>query len=226
MESIDKVMVGQFVYKNKDYNFNFFTDISLSKKIAFVKSVVESVIDEDHYYVIAKDVLFGFQIINYFSDALDAIKGTDGDVEATFSIAQIEDIVINTKIVEIIEGKTREGLIDELRDAVNKDIEYRTGIHANPLSEAVASLLSALESKFKDIDLGALMGFAEVFKGMTGKDLTAEKMFDAYANSEAFKQVREEADDRNAQKTARVIEFADELKKKKEAGQEELVDNE
>ena len=207
MSNVENVKTGMFTYKDRDYNFNFYTDIDTIKKMNFVSSVVNTVVTEDHYQSVLRNVVFDFRIIETFSYVLDDIADTLGKEDKEFSLYEIVDIVENTKIVEIIKANAAEGLIDELNKAVDKDIEYKTGIHRNPLAEGVANILSALESKIKDIDLDALMGFAEAFKGISSEDLTPDKMFDAYANSNAFKQLRDEADKRNAQSVNKVIEI-------------------
>ena len=78
-------------------------------------------------------------------------------------------------------------MIDELNKAVDYNIEYRTGIHKNPITESLSRLMDTIDRKLGDIDTDAIMEFAQVFSGMTG-ELTPEKMLDAYTSSDIFKQ--------------------------------------
>ncbi len=182
--------------------------------MSFVNGVTNTIVTEKHYQPLLRGLIFGFQLIDIFSDALSNFKDESGD-EKKFSFVEIEDIITNTEIVDIILSNAKEGLIDELNEAIDKDIEYKTGIHINPFGEAVAKLLGTLEQRIKDVDLKALMGFAEIFKNIPAEEVTYEKMFDAYAKSEAFKKIQENADERSAQRTARVIELVGEAKKSK-----------
>ena len=88
-------------------------------------------------------------------------------------------------------------------------IEYKTGIHRNPLGEAVASLLGTLEERVKDINLSELMGFAKVFKDIPIEDMTPEKLWDAYAKSDAFKKVRAEINEKSQKENNNVIKITE-----------------
>lgn len=210
MSNIQNVKNGVYTYKDESYNFNFYTDIDVSKKISFVSAVTDIVVTENHYQSVVRDLIFDFQIIAKFSNALDELFDVFGkldDGDKTFSLSEIDDIINNTEIVEIIKANAVEGLIDELNEAVDRDIEYKTGIHRNPLAEGVASLLGTLESKIKDINLDSLMGFAEVFNNISG-DLTPEGIIDAYGKSDVFKQIREEADERSLKRIEKIVDIA------------------
>lgn len=214
MNEINNAKTGAFEYRGETHSFNYYTDISIVKKTSFVTGVTNTLVSEDHYQSVLRGLIFGFQLINVFSDALSYIS----DEEKTFSLTEIEEIVMETKIVDIIMANARVGLIDELNDAVDKDIEYKTGIHRNPLGEAVASLLGALESRVKDVDLKALTGFAEAFKDIPVEEMTSERLWDAYSKSEAFKTVRAEISEKSESQDSKVIKIADEVKKPKKRG--------
>lgn len=197
MNNIDNVRTGVFEYQGKNYNFNFFTDIDISKKVSFVNGVTNTIVTEEHYQPLLRGMIFGFQLINVFSDALSNFQDESGE-DKKFSYVEIEDIVNNTKIVDIIIENAKEGLIDELNEAISKDIEYKTGIHTNPIGEAVASLVKTLEDRVKEIDVESLMSFAKVFKDLPTENMTPEGIVDAYGKSDVFKQLKAEADEKNA----------------------------
>lgn len=192
MDSI--VKTGSYTYKEKEYNFNFYTDINVLTKSAFVTGVTDVLVTEKHYNVVIRNVVLEYQILNVFTDifaeeeirnALYVDEGSD------FDLNKLEDFMRDTQVANIVMANVREGLIDELIEAVDKDIEYKTGIHRNPVGEAVAGLLGTLEQRIKDIDIDGLMGFAEAFKGISGDDMTPEKLWDSYSKSEAFKKLME-----------------------------------
>ena len=83
------------------------------------------------------------------------------------------------------------GVIAELYNAVEKSIEYRTGIHPNPLNDALASLFSTLEKKIDGLDTSSMMAMAQKFAGMTEK-LTPDSVVKAYVDSDVHKKNLEE----------------------------------
>ena len=90
----------------------------------------------------------------------------------------VEDFLLSTNIVEIVKANAFPTLFDELNAAVDKSIAYLTGIHPSPLSDALSSLLFALEKKISEVDLESMMGMAQKFAGM-GEDFTMENLVNA-----------------------------------------------
>ena len=78
------------------------------------------------------------------------------------------------------------GLLDELNRAVDLDIQYLTGIHPNPINEAITSLISTIEKKIGEVDLDSMMSMAQKFAGMT-EDFTLDNIVNAYMNSDIHK---------------------------------------
>ena len=103
----------------------------------------------------------------------------------------VEDFLLSTNIVEIVKANVFSALFDELNTAIDKSIQYRTGIHPSPLFESIASLISTLEKKVNEFDMGNMMEMAEKFAGMTG-ELTPESIVNAYINSDMHKENLEE----------------------------------
>ena len=171
---------GVYFYGDESYDFNFLTSLSASKKISFINSIVDTVVD-NNYYTVVRDMLFDFAIIRTFTD-IDTtfVKNSDSMIDT------IEEFLDETNIVDIVKANMKIGLLEELNESVDKAIEFRTGIHPNPLNEALASLLSTLEKKVNEIDLGSAMGMAQKFMGMT-EDLTPESLINAYMNSDTHK---------------------------------------
>ena len=55
-------------------------------------------------------------------------------------------------------------LLEELNYAVDKSIQYLTGIHPNPLNDAIASLFSTLENKINEVDLDEMMNILNPYQ--------------------------------------------------------------
>lgn len=168
------VMTGTYFKGEESFNFNFCTDISYAMKLEYVNSVVDTLVDEYNYNSIIKDLISDFFIISIFTD-IDMVDISNSE---TF-LDDVEELLEETNIIDIVKENMKDGLIDELDKAVNLSIAYRTGIHVNPLSEAVASLVSTIEKKIGDIDLNSAMDMVQKFAGITG-ELTPESLINAY----------------------------------------------
>lgn len=165
-----------------DIEFNYCYDIPMSQKIAFVDSVVNPVVGDDYYYPMIKDIMFDFRMIQFFTDIdTDVVDGDD-------VIDQIVEFLESTNAADVVKVSVNFGVIQELYEAVDKAIEYKTGIHPSPIADGISSILNTLEQKFAGIDMDAMTGMAKVFSKLQG-DITPDKMLEAYANSDVFKKM-------------------------------------
>ena len=175
------VRTGVYTYNGVEETFTFYTTLRAVDKINFI-NLVTNVLVGDNYYSIIRDLIFDFEIIDIMTDVdVSNIRNANDAVSA------IEDFLENTNIVEIVKANIEDGLIEELNKSVDDNIEYRTGIHKNPIAESLSHLLNTLENKVSDIDTDSMMNMAEIFSGVSG-ELTADKFIEAYANSDMFKQ--------------------------------------
>ena len=139
------------------------------------------VVDEDNYNSVIRDLVFDFYIINTFTDIdTSELKNSDNFLD------DVEDFLLETNIVEIVKANAFPTLFDELNDAVNKSIEYKTGIHPNPLNDALSSLVSTLERKLDSFDMSGAIEMASKFSGMT-EDFTPENIVKAYLQTDMHK---------------------------------------
>lgn len=166
-------------------NFNFSTNLRAVEKVRFVNNVTNMIVS-DNYNMVIKDMIFDLYIIDTFTDIdLTFIN------ESKDTISEIEDFLANTNIIDIVVANMEDGLLDELRYATNKNINYQTGIHDNPISDALASLLNTIQSKIKDVDIDEISKFIQTMNGISG-DFTPENIMKAYTNTDAFKNNQEE----------------------------------
>ncbi len=171
------IMTGTYVHNDEILNFEFATSLTASEKVTFVSSTVDTIVG-DNYNSLIRDIMFDHMIIQLFTNV-----GNFYFKDAIEKIDAIEQFLEETNIVDIVVANMEIGLLEQLNKAVDKAIEYRTGIHPSPLNEALASLLSTLEKKVNEIDLGSAMEMAQKFAGMTG-ELTPESLVNAYINSD------------------------------------------
>lgn len=173
---------GVYVQGEENYTFKFYTDLTVSKKMKLINSVVNLVIDDTNYNSVIRDLVFDFYVIDIMTD----IDTTDLKTSDNF-LDDVEDFLLETNIVEIVKANAFPTLFDELNKAVDDSIEYLTGIHKNPLNDAISSLISTFEKKIDEVDLKDMMGMVQKFAGMTG-ELTPESIMNAYMNSDIHKQ--------------------------------------
>lgn len=178
---------GVLIYNDESYDFNFATSLSAHEKQAFVKTVVNSIISDNGYDVVLRDLIFDFVLIDTFTNIdTSFINMKDEDGDDINPIILIEHFLTETNVVDVIKANMEEGLLDELNHAVDLNIQYLTGIHPNPLNEALSSLIATLEKKINTFDMDSMMDMAQKFAGMTG-DLNVDSIVNAYMNSDIHK---------------------------------------
>lgn len=172
---------GTYIYGEENYTFKFTTKLSMFDKLQFVNSVVNTVISEGNYNSIIRDLVFDYMLVKYFTDVNTAeIQNSENMIDA------IEEFLEETNVVDIVKANMEIGLFDELNKAVDKSIEYKTGIHPSPLNEAFASLINTLEKKVNEFDISSAMEMASKFSGMT-ENFTIDDIVKAYLNSDMHK---------------------------------------
>lgn len=206
---IKEMRTGVYTRNNEVYDFNFKTSLPAYDKLVFVKTVVETLVDDNSYGFIVKDLIFDFAIVKVFTDVNTSfinIKDDEGNI--VNPIIPIEQFLEETNIVDIVKANMEVGLLEELNKAVDLNIQYLTGIRPSPLSDAIASILFTLEKKISEIDTDSMMSMAQKFASMTG-EFTPESIVSAYMNSDIHKKNLDEIEEANKRKA----EFAKDMDK-------------
>ena len=165
--------------------FHFTLNLSAKNKMKFVNSVTDLLVT-NNYNGIIKDMIFDYEIIDIFTDVdITEIR------EAADAITAIENLLDTTNIVDIVVANVDTKLIDSLRQAVDENIEYKTGIKQNTLNTSLFHLINTIEKKIEGIDIDGMMNFASAISGISG-ELTPEKILEAYSNTDMFKNNRSE----------------------------------
>lgn len=176
---------GVYTRGEDELAFNFNTSLSASKKASFVNNVVDVVVG-DNYYDFMTNIMFDFEIINKFTDVdLFEIQESNNQLDT------IENFLNETNIVEIVKENAEPGLIYELRNSVEKCIEYKTGIHRNVLDEALSDLVKSFENMISNIDMNEMIDVGKMLGGISG-ELTPKKILEAYAETDMYKSNRKQ----------------------------------
>ena len=170
--------------EEKDFDFEFQTDISMESKLTFVNLVVGNLVKEDTktYFSAMLDLIFNYVLVQRFTNIdVNTIVGDD-DKD---SINKIEEFFDNSNVIEILKANIESDVIDSLYKSVLDNIEYKTGVRQNNVLGTINSILKVIEDKTKELDISKLMESAEKLNAI--KDgLTPEKILEAYANTSMF----------------------------------------
>ena len=177
----NEVKTGVYTIDDNDTPFAFYTSLNAYRKSQFVVSVCNTLVGDNYNYVL-DDLVFDYFIVAIFTDIdVSEVQKSDNGISA------MEEFVEKFKpVIDTVKANAVDGVLDELRKAIDLNIEYRTGIHINPISSSIASLLDTLNNKFSGFDLDKMMEIAEPMSKIAG-ELTPEKMLDAYAKTDVFK---------------------------------------
>lgn len=178
----NEVKTGVYTIDGKDNPFAFYTSLNAYRKSQFVVSVCNTLVGDNYNYVL-DDLVFDYFIVAIFTDIdVSEVQKSDNGISA------MEEFVDKFKpVIDTVKANAVDGVLDELRNAIDLNIEYRTGIHINPISSSLANLLDNLNNKFSGFDLDKMMEIAEPMSKIAG-ELTPEKMLDAYAKTNIFKE--------------------------------------
>lgn len=177
----NEIKTGVYTLDGEDTPFAFYTSLSAYRKAQFVNSVSDILVGDNYNYVI-RDLAFDFCIVAIFTD-IDTSDVQDADDGIT---AMEEFVEKFNPVIDIVKANAVDGVLDELRKAIDLNIEYRTGIHINPISSSIASFIDTIERKVDGIDLNSMMDLAQSMAGISD-ELTADKLLDAYAKTDVFK---------------------------------------
>lgn len=180
-----EVKMGVYTRKTENteesFEFKFYTDLTVAQKLLFTNSVTNLVVDENNYNSIIRDLIFNFYVVDVFTDI-----STEEFKQSPSFLNSVEQFLEETNIVDIVKANTLPSLFEELNKAVDKAIEYKTGIHPSPIGDSFASLIKTIEKKVNEIDLNDMIGMVQKFAGMTG-ELTPESIVNAYMNTDIHK---------------------------------------
>lgn len=181
---------GTYFRGEDSYLFEFCTDLTTSKKLKLINTVSSILVDGENYNSVARDLIFDFYLIETMTD----IDLTDLGNSVQF-VDEVEQFLEETNIADIVKANAVFGLITELNKAIDYNIEYKTGIHPNPLNDTLSNILSILEDKLKDFDMDEVIELANRFNGMAG-EFTPENVVKAYLETDIHKENLKEIADK------------------------------
>lgn len=155
-------------------------NISIKRKLSFINFVVNNVVTENQYNLVLKNIIINIGLIKYFSDVdiSDILSSED-------FIDEFEEFEENTDLIAVLKTEINLTEFLDMIDCINKQIEYKTGIHENEITNAISSLLNKLEQKLDTIDLDNIVQIGNVLSSVSD-ELTMDKLVDAYSKIDNF----------------------------------------
>ena len=189
---MNEIKTGLYKNNEGDFKFEFNVSPSYAKRSEFVNSVVDYIVENNYNYIL-KDLIFDYMLIKVFTNVnTDYIANRELFVD---EVEAIEELVSNTNIVKIIKNNIDFDVLMNLEDAVDKGIEYKTGIHSNPVLDSLANLISSIDDKVNEFNFNSdeMMEIANILMNVK-EEFTADKLIEAYARSE-FKNKHDDVDE-------------------------------
>lgn len=155
-------------------------NISIKRKLSFINFVVDNIVTENQYNLVLKNIIINIGLIKYFSDAdINDILSSEDFID------EFEEFEENTDLIAVLKTKINLTELLDMLDCINKQIEYKTGIHENEITNAISSLLNKLEQKLDAIDFDNITQIGNILSSVSD-ELTMDKLVDAYSKTDNF----------------------------------------
>lgn len=177
-----KTKTGSYFFNDVLHEFNIDENMGLNKKKNFVKEVISLVVSDD-YLSILRNPMFDITLIKYLTDI-----DLSWIYDSADALSEIDEFLTETGVAEYVKNSISNVLLDELNEAVDNAIAYKTGIDKNIVTSALSKFLKVLEQKTNEIDTEKMMETANMISNIQG-GLSAEKIVEAYAKSDLYKKV-------------------------------------
>lgn len=164
----------------KEIEFKYYKEISLSKKLDFVNNVLDVLFQNNYCYAVIRNELFDIMLVDSFTDVFLE------EEDFTFTINEIDKFLSKTNVVDILKNEINSTLLKELSDAIDINIAYKTGVNLNSISTSFSSLLKTIEEKVSNFNVDELTNTLKEFANMTD-GLSQEKIIELYTKSDKYK---------------------------------------
>lgn len=164
----------------KEIEFKYYKEISLSKKLDFVNNVLDVLFQNNYCYAVIRNELFDIMLVDSFTDVFLE------EEDFTFTINEIDKFLSKTNVVDILKKEINPTLLKELSDTIDINIAYKTGVNLNSISTSFSSLLKTIEEKVSNFNVDELTNTLKEFANMTD-GLSQEKIIELYTKSDKYK---------------------------------------
>lgn len=181
---------GSYTYNGEQKEYRYSPTATIAEQIAFVEMVTNGVFISNSYLPLLKKPVFDYWVIATF---------TDIDMNGLSDIDAFNEFNKETGVAAHIEEKLSFGLLDNLTESVDANIEYKQGLAHDNISTAIVDLINTVKDRIEAFGEGLnsdiVMDFIQKF-GESGID--GESIIKTYLDSDQYKEnVAEVVDAKN-----------------------------
>lgn len=140
-------MTGQFTYKDETYDVKYTDTLTTFEKLQFINNTVSWVVGEDYRPILKR---FAYRYNLCLLSDVDFNQFVSADENGS-NVAELIEFIDNTDLPDIIEAELDMAVVDELKENIDLDIEYRTGIHRDSISSAISDLINKFSKKMDEV---------------------------------------------------------------------------
>jgi len=174
----------KFHYNGKEYETKYNNRlISAIDRAGFMLYVCNTIIANDNYYSMLRELAFEAALIKQTTDIdIKELMNLDEDEELSFS--DIEAFIANSNIIDVLMGLLSENTIRQLNRYIDKNIAFRTGLHENDMGAAIGRLFNSIADKIDGVDGKQLAGAIKTLSSIGNGDIQLESSIDGDTVSE------------------------------------------
>lgn len=140
-------MTGQFTYKDETYDVKYTDTLTTFEKLQFINNTVSWVVGEDYRPILKR---FAYRYNLCLLSNVDFNQFVSADENGN-NIAELIEFIDSTDLPDMIEAELDTAVVNELKENIDLDIEYRTGIHRDSISSAVSDLINKFSKKMDEV---------------------------------------------------------------------------
>lgn len=140
-------MTGQFTYKDETYDVKYTDTLTTFEKLQFINNTVSWVVGEDYRPILKR---FAYRYNLCLLSDVDFNQFVSADENGN-NIAELIEFIDNADLPDMIEAELDTAVVNELKENIDLDIEYRTGIHRDSISSAVSDLINKFSKKMDEV---------------------------------------------------------------------------
>lgn len=174
-----------YIYNGETVEYHYSPTATYTEQAAFVQNVGNTIVSDNSYIPLLKDITFRFKLVQTFTD-IDISQFADD--EGMLDIDKFDEFDKETSVSLVLQNNIDSVMIENLYTSVDDYISYKTGMNKDTVATAITDLIKAFTIKVKamytSVDLEQAMDF---IKKLGNSDINAESLVNAYLGSDSFK---------------------------------------
>lgn len=191
---------GVYIYNGKDVEYHYSSSASYMEQVNFVKFVTDTVVNDNQYIPLLKNIIFNLCLVKWFTDIDFSIFSKDTNKLNIDEFAEFDEI---TNVSDFLKAKIDSEIIENLINSVEDNLAYITGIRRDSITTSIINLINTAQKKIENfgegLDSKTVIEFMENFKK---SNLNEKNIVETYLKSDLHKnKLNEVIDSKNQQIT-------------------------